>query len=108
MGRGGSLREHRGDQSRRVEDAVDDCAICAKHRGDGPLVGELVAHLDGIRVYHAPPDDDGAAPLGYLFIETDGHTRYVADLTPDEAAEGSSGPSRKAGSITERSGGAGR
>jgi ATP adenylyltransferase len=65
---------------------VDDCPICAKHRGEGPLVGEFVARVDGIRVYHAPPDDDGAAPLGNLFIETDRHVAYVADLTPEEAA----------------------
>lgn len=65
---------------------MDDCRICAKHRGEGPLVGEFVAHADGIRVYHAPPEDDGAAPLGHLFIETDRHTPYLADLTPAEAA----------------------
>ena len=50
------------------------------------MVGELVAHVHGIRVYHAPPDDEGFAPLGYLFIETDRHVAYVADLSTDEAA----------------------
>ncbi|MCC5949919.1 MAG: hypothetical protein JJT89_15810 [Nitriliruptoraceae bacterium] len=65
---------------------MNDCLICAKHRGEGPLVGEVVASLDGIRVSHAPSGDDGTAPLGSLFIETDRHVAYVADLTADEAA----------------------
>jgi ATP adenylyltransferase len=65
---------------------VTDCTICAKHRGEGPVGGELVAHLDGVRVYHAPPDETGLAPLGYLFLETDRHAPYVADLTAEEAA----------------------
>ena len=60
------------------------CVICAKHRGEGPLRGELVASVDGIRIYHRV-DDDGSAPLGYLFIETERHAPYVSDLTPDEA-----------------------
>lgn len=62
------------------------CVICAKHRGEGPLRGELVARVDGFWVYHAPPDDDGRAPLGYLFIESDRHAVYLADLTDEEAA----------------------
>jgi ATP adenylyltransferase len=65
---------------------VADCQICAKHVGEGPLKGELVGRWDGFWVYHAPPGDDGHAPLGYLFIETDRHAPYLADLTDDEAA----------------------
>ncbi len=65
---------------------MSDCPICAKHRGEGPLGGELVARHDGFWVYHAPPDDDGGAPLGYLFVESDRHVPYLADLTDDEAA----------------------
>ncbi len=62
-----------------------ECRICAKHRGQGPLGGELVARLDGFWVYHAPPGEDGRAPLGYLFIESDRHAPYLDDLTNEEA-----------------------
>jgi ATP adenylyltransferase len=65
---------------------MDDCPICAKHRGEGPLGGELVGRWDRFWVYHAPPDEHGLASLGYLFIETDRHVPYLADLSPDEAA----------------------
>lgn len=63
-----------------------DCPICAKHRGEGPLAGELVGRREGLWVYHAPPGDDGLAPLGYLLIETDRHVPYLADLSAGEAA----------------------
>ncbi|MBA2569827.1 MAG: histidine triad (HIT) protein [Chloroflexi bacterium] len=62
-----------------------DCIICAKHRGEGPLGGELVAAADGFRVYHASPAEDGRASLGHLFIETERHVAYVTELTDDEA-----------------------
>jgi ATP adenylyltransferase len=65
---------------------VSDCLICAKHRGEGSLKGQLVARTDGFWIYHAPADDDGWAPLGYLFIESDRHAPALADLTDDEAA----------------------
>jgi ATP adenylyltransferase len=63
-----------------------DCLICDKHRGEGPLSGELIARLDGFWVWHAPPGDDATAPLGHLIIESDRHLAYLADLTDDEAA----------------------
>ena len=63
-----------------------DCVICAKHRGEGPLKGQLVAQVDGFWIYHAPADDEGRAPLGYVIIETDRHAPALADLTDDEAA----------------------
>ena len=65
---------------------MDDCPICAKHRGEGPLRGELIGRWDGFWVYHAPPNESGLASLGHLFIETDRHVPYLADLSPDEAA----------------------
>jgi ATP adenylyltransferase len=64
---------------------VDDCPICAKHRGEGPLRGELVGRWDGFWIYHAPADEHGLASLGYLFIETDRHVPYLADLSLNEA-----------------------
>jgi diadenosine tetraphosphate (Ap4A) HIT family hydrolase len=65
---------------------VDECPICAKHRGQGPLSGQLVGRADGFWVYHFPPGDDGRAPVGYLFIESDRHAPCLADLTDNEAA----------------------
>ena len=64
----------------------ETCEICRKHRGDGPLKGQLVARLEGFWVYHAPPGEDGLAPLGYLYVESDRHAPYLADLTAEEAA----------------------
>jgi diadenosine tetraphosphate (Ap4A) HIT family hydrolase len=64
----------------------DDCQVCAKHRGEGPLRGELVACLEGFWIYHTGPGEDGLAPLGYLFIESDRHAPYLDDLTDVEAA----------------------
>lgn len=64
---------------------MDDCPICAKHRGEGPLRGELVGRWDGCWVYHFPPGADGLAKLGYLFIETDRHAAHLEDLTDEEA-----------------------
>jgi ATP adenylyltransferase len=65
---------------------VDGCPICAKHRGEGPLGGELVGSWAGFWVYHAPSREDGTAPLGYLFIESDRHAPHLDDLTTEEAA----------------------
>jgi ATP adenylyltransferase len=64
---------------------MDDCPICAKHRGEGPLQGQVVGRWDGLWVYHAPPGEDGTASLGYLFIETDRHAPHLEDLTDEEA-----------------------
>jgi diadenosine tetraphosphate (Ap4A) HIT family hydrolase len=66
--------------------SADTCQICQKHRSAGPLKGMLVAVVDGFWVYHAPGDDAGRAALGYLFIESDRHAPYLADLTDEEAA----------------------
>jgi ATP adenylyltransferase len=65
---------------------VDDCAICAKHRAEGPLKGELVGRWGGFWVYHAPAGEDGTASLGYLFIETDRHAPHLEDLSDEEAS----------------------
>ena len=65
---------------------VSDCAICAKHGGTGELGGVLILRTPAFWVYHAPPDDHGMAPLGYLFIESDRHAAYLDDLTDEESA----------------------
>jgi ATP adenylyltransferase len=65
---------------------AESCDICRKHRGEGPLEGQLVGLSDGFWIYHAPPDDSGLAPLGYIYVESDRHASYLADLTDAEAA----------------------
>ena len=64
----------------------DECVICLKHRGEGPLTGQFIARFDGFLVYHARTDDEGRSPLGYVFIESERHVPYVWDLTDEEAA----------------------
>jgi ATP adenylyltransferase len=62
------------------------CDICRKHSSGDGSAGQLVARPAGFWVFHAPPGADGRAPLGYLYIETDRHAPYLADLTQEEAA----------------------
>jgi ATP adenylyltransferase len=62
------------------------CDLCRKHASADPGVGRLIARLDGFWVFHAPAADDGRAPLGYLYLESDRHAPFLADLTDDEAA----------------------
>jgi ATP adenylyltransferase len=64
-----------------------ECVICAKHRGEGPLKGELLGRRDEFWVYQAPAGNDDLAPLGELIIESDRHAPYLADLTDAEAAQ---------------------
>jgi diadenosine tetraphosphate (Ap4A) HIT family hydrolase len=63
-----------------------ECLICAKHRGEGPLVGPLVWSDEHAYVYHAPVPVGETAVLGYLFIETRRHVPHVDGLMDDEAA----------------------
>ena len=63
----------------------DACVICQKHLGHGPLTGEFVGRSDGFRIYHAMTNEAGTAPLGWLFIESERHVPYLADLTEQEA-----------------------
>ncbi|WP_143104859.1 HIT family protein [Amycolatopsis regifaucium] len=58
-----------------------ECAICAKHRGEGPLVGPIVWADDTVIVSHRP----GGFP-GYLFVETRRHVAAFDELTPDEVS----------------------
>jgi ATP adenylyltransferase len=65
--------------------AEPDCEICAKHRGDGPLVGPLVWENEHLLVFHKPLEKDGTTGLGILFVETRRHAPYLSDLTDVEA-----------------------
>lgn len=69
-----------------MNSGVADCRICTKHAGADRASGELIGRWEGFWVYHAPPDDQGVAVLGRVFIETDRHAPYLADLTDEEAA----------------------
>jgi diadenosine tetraphosphate (Ap4A) HIT family hydrolase len=59
---------------------TDGCLICAKHRGEGPLVGPVVWSDDLVVVSHRP-----GAVLGYLFVETHRHVATLDALTVAEA-----------------------
>ena len=66
--------------------AGEDCAICAKHRGKGYLVGgPLIWEDEQILVFHRPPAGTGRVFLGHLFIETRRHVPYFDQLTDAEA-----------------------
>jgi ATP adenylyltransferase len=61
------------------------CLICAKHRGDGPLVGPRVWEDEHVVVSHRPTSQDGTAVLGYLFVETRRHVPFLDELNEAEA-----------------------
>lgn len=62
-------------------EADDDCPLCAKQRGEGPLVCPVVYADDLVVVTHR-----ATGSLGYVFIETTRHVPYVHQLTDAEAA----------------------
>lgn len=62
-----------------------DCLICAKHRGEGPLVAPLVWEDDLVVVCHIPAGDERAF-LGHVIVESRRHAAYLDGLTDDEAA----------------------
>jgi ATP adenylyltransferase len=63
-----------------------DCPICAKHCGEGPLLGgPLVYSNEHILVFHRPPYANGATVAGYLFVETRRHVPYLDQLSDTEA-----------------------
>ncbi|HET8684819.1 MAG TPA: histidine triad (HIT) protein [Micromonosporaceae bacterium] len=61
------------------------CPICAKHRGEGPLVGPVIWRDELLVVTHRRVGEDGTVILGYLFVETLRHVAYLDGLTDDEA-----------------------
>jgi diadenosine tetraphosphate (Ap4A) HIT family hydrolase len=73
---------------------VDECPICEKHRGEGPLVGEPVYEDAHVLASHAPASADGY--LGYVFVETKRHARSLGDLSDDEASAAGTAISRLA------------
>lgn len=60
--------------------AEEDCLICQKHRGEGPLVGPLVYQDALLFVAHR-----AIGPLGYVFVETQRHVSSLDELTDREA-----------------------
>lgn len=63
---------------------MDDCRICAKHRGEGPLVGPVVWADATVVVAHRPVEPDGQGVFGYLFVETRRHAETWDALTKPE------------------------
>ncbi|GLZ28327.1 histidine triad protein [Lentzea sp. NBRC 105346] len=55
------------------------CPICAKHRGEGDLVGPVLWADDLVVVSHI-----GSGFPGYVLVETRRHVAYFDELTPDE------------------------
>ncbi|MEU4621007.1 HIT family protein [Actinoplanes sp. NPDC023801] len=66
--------------------AMEECLICAKHRGEGSLGGIRVWEDEHSLVFHRPVDASGTTMPGYLFVESRRHVPYLADLTDVEAA----------------------
>jgi ATP adenylyltransferase len=64
---------------------MDQCPICAKHRGEGPLRSPEIWRDDLVAVTHLPPRD-GPVLLGHLFVEPLRHAPHLDDLTDVEAA----------------------
>jgi diadenosine tetraphosphate (Ap4A) HIT family hydrolase len=85
-----------------MKSVAGECAICAKHRGEGPLQGELIGRTERFWVYHAAAKEDGQAALGHLFIESNRHAPYLGDLTDAEAAELGALRSRLAAALREQ------
>lgn len=63
----------------------DECIICAKFRGEGPLAGPYLWQDDLVRVSHVLPGDEPVA-LGHLIVESRRHAAYLDGLTDAEAA----------------------
>ena len=59
---------------------MNECLICAKHLGSGPLSGPVVFADDLVVVSHRPGE-----VLGYLFVETRRHVAALDLLTVAEA-----------------------
>jgi ATP adenylyltransferase len=64
----------------------DECQICQKHRGEGPLKGVLIGRTDRFWIWHGPRNPEGMTRLGHVIIESDRHAPYLADLDEAEAA----------------------
>jgi ATP adenylyltransferase len=64
---------------------TEECLICAKHRGEGPLVGHRVWADEHVIVSHRPVGNDGTTVLGYLFVESRRHAPSLDALTEVEA-----------------------
>jgi hypothetical protein len=68
-----------------TEQSGQGCLICAKHRGQGPLLGPKVWEDEHALVSHRPVGQDGTTFLGYLFVESRRHVAYLDDLSDVEA-----------------------
>ncbi|MDG4823524.1 HIT family protein [Asanoa sp. WMMD1127] len=65
---------------------MDECLICAKHRGTGPLHSAHEIWRDDLVVVSHLPPRDAPVLLGHLFVEPLRHAPHIDDLTDVEAA----------------------
>jgi ATP adenylyltransferase len=64
----------------------EQCLICAKHRGEGPLVGPVIWADATVVVTHRLVGADGTGYPGYLFVETRRHVPSLDRLDEGEVA----------------------
>lgn len=60
----------------------EECAICLKHRAEGPPVGEGLLDDELVLAFHAPAE----SYLGHVFVEARRHAPTVDALTDEEAS----------------------
>ncbi|GAA1393601.1 hypothetical protein GCM10009613_40320 [Pseudonocardia kongjuensis] len=63
---------------------VEDCLICAKHEGRGPLVAPVAWTTEEFVVTHHAPAADGLGFVGYLLVEPRRHVATWDLLTITE------------------------
>jgi diadenosine tetraphosphate (Ap4A) HIT family hydrolase len=69
-----------------IEEQMDDCIICRKHRGEIHIPGGAVYEDDLVYAGHsAIPDGENRTYLGIFFVEPKRHVPGLAELTEDEA-----------------------
>jgi histidine triad (HIT) family protein len=65
-----------------MEHHMDECPICAKHKG--PVVGGPLYEDELVYAHHVF-NSEGQTFLGYVRVETERHVPSFAELTPAEA-----------------------
>ncbi len=67
-------------------DAIVECLVCRKHRGEVTAPGGLIFADDLISIYHAQLwGEEKDHYLGHIFVESNRHVPQLADLNEQEA-----------------------
>ncbi|NGQ93855.1 HIT family protein [Brevibacillus sp. SYP-B805] len=70
----------------REQKPLNQCYICAKHRGDIAFPGDTIYEDEFVKVVHASMlDGADTMYLGYLMVETKRHALGWAELSVEEA-----------------------